>query len=226
VAFEKDVDRVRRVLDHFDWDLQLYDGEVWARCSSYDVIVAYMPSGIVVRGMCPLLRSKWTDPAVVVLDKAMRYAIPILGGHHGANEVAESLGVLGIDAILTTAMEFEDGLSVGIGCNRGTSSREILDAMDLALAEVGATMDEVRVVATADLKRDEAGLIEAIDAIKRPIMFATKEELDHVDVPSDSEASRIGYRSVAEGSSLLYSNKREMVLTKRRYGGVTIAIAR
>jgi cobalt-precorrin 5A hydrolase len=161
-----------------------------------------------------------------VLDKAMRYAIPILGGHHGANEVAESLGVLGIVAVLTTAMEFEDGLCVGIGCNRGTSSREILDAMDHALAEVGATMDEVRVVATADLKRDEPGLIEAIDAIKRPIMFATKEELDPIDVPSDSEASRIGYRSVAEGSSLLYSNKREMVLTKRKYGGVTIAIAR
>ncbi len=68
-------------------------------------IVALMACGIVVRRLAPLIVDKWTDPAVVVMSPGLRFAIPLLGGHHGANELAERLSGLGALPIVTTATE-------------------------------------------------------------------------------------------------------------------------
>ena len=68
-------------------------------------IVAVMSMGIVVRRIAPLIRDKWNDPAVVVVSPDFQYAIPVLGGHHGANELAKELSVLGLRPVITTATE-------------------------------------------------------------------------------------------------------------------------
>ena len=68
-------------------------------------IVAIMSMGIVVRKIAPLLKDKWTDPAVVVVSPDLQYAIPVLGGHHGANELAKELLTIGIQPVITTATE-------------------------------------------------------------------------------------------------------------------------
>jgi cobalt-precorrin 5A hydrolase len=68
-------------------------------------IVAVMSAGIVVRQIAPLLRDKWNDPAVVVVSPDLAYAIPVLGGHHGANTLAQELSALGIIPVITTATE-------------------------------------------------------------------------------------------------------------------------
>ena len=68
-------------------------------------IVAIMSMGIVVRKIAPLLKDKWTDPAVVVISPDLRYAIPVLGGHHGANELTKELLTIGIQPVITTATE-------------------------------------------------------------------------------------------------------------------------
>jgi cobalt-precorrin 5A hydrolase len=68
-------------------------------------IVAIMSMGIVVRKIAPLLKDKWTDPAVVVVSPDLRFAIPVLGGHHGANELAKELSAIGIQPVITTATE-------------------------------------------------------------------------------------------------------------------------
>jgi len=226
VGFEKDVAALRRISEHLSAEVVLYTDGVWSTLVSYDCIVAYMPSGIVVRGMCPHLRSKWTDAAVVVVDKPMRYAIPILGGHHGANDVAHMLEGLGMTPVITTAMEYEEGLSIGVGCRRGIGAQEVLDALLSALAELDASPKDIRVIATAQLKKDEKGLIEAADTLKKPLMFASAEELNSISVPSGSRANIVGLNSVAEACSLLYSKHGELLLPKRVYGGVTVAISR
>ncbi|MBV8268879.1 MAG: cobalamin biosynthesis protein [Planctomycetaceae bacterium] len=73
----------------------------------YDAIVAVMALGIIVRLAGPLATDKRSDPAVVVVDDAGRFAISVLGGHGaGANELArEVAGVLGATPIITTASE-------------------------------------------------------------------------------------------------------------------------
>lgn len=60
--------------------------------------------GICVRTIIPLVADKHTDPAVVCVDSAGRYVIPVLSGHvGGANEMARRLARrLGAEAVITT----------------------------------------------------------------------------------------------------------------------------
>ncbi len=226
MGFGKDIERLRKLADFLRADIQLYKPGVWEELLEYDCIVAYMPSGIVVRGIAPHLKSKWVDPAVVVVDKPMRYAIPILGGHHGGNEVAKMLESIGMTAVVTTAAEYEDGLCVGIGCRKGVGIGEILTAVRKALREIEAGVEDIRLFATAELKKSEAGLIAAVDALKKPLMFLSRDEINSVLEAEPSKAGKIGLRSVAEACALYFSKEKVLLLPKRVYGNVTIAIAR
>jgi cobalt-precorrin 5A hydrolase len=73
----------------------------------FDGFVLIMATGIVMRMIAPLLESKETDPAVVVMDDAGRFAISLLSGHlGGANELAERCAsVVGAQAVITTATD-------------------------------------------------------------------------------------------------------------------------
>jgi cobalt-precorrin 5A hydrolase len=80
--------------------------------ASYSGIVAVMSAGIVVRSIAPLLKDKWQDPAVVVVSPDFAWAVPIAGGHHGANRIARSLAEIGIRPVITTATETLGKMSV------------------------------------------------------------------------------------------------------------------
>jgi cobalt-precorrin 5A hydrolase / cobalt-factor III methyltransferase / precorrin-3B C17-methyltransferase len=90
---------------------RLYDGpakqalpQAWAQCSE---IVCFLAVGATTRLIAPLLVSKWTDPAVVCVDEASRYAVALVGGHvAGANDLAIKVAdALGGKAIITTATD-------------------------------------------------------------------------------------------------------------------------
>jgi len=69
-------------------------------------VVAVMAVGIVVRSLCGRLKDKWTDRPVVAVDSSLRCAVPVVGGHHGANEVALVLAQkLGLFPAITTATD-------------------------------------------------------------------------------------------------------------------------
>ena len=207
-------------------EIIIYRKDVWKDLEDYDSIVALMASGIVVRGICSILKNKWTDPAVVIVDKEMRYAIPITGGHHGGNEIALKLEGLGVKAVITTAMEFEDGLSVGIGFKKDVEAKEIINAIEQALKEIGSSRDEIRVISTWKGKKESEELVKAVDHFKRPLMFLDENEINRIEVESPSKAQIIGLRGVSEACALYFSRKKELVLRKKAYGGVTVAIAR
>ena len=73
----------------------------------FDAIVGVMALGIVVRLAGSLATDKRSDPAVVVVDDAGRFAVSVLGGHGaGANELARAVArVLGATPVITTASE-------------------------------------------------------------------------------------------------------------------------
>ena len=68
-------------------------------------IVAIMATGIVVRALAPLLNSKHAEPPVVSLSPDGGFAIPVLGGHHGANTLSSAIAVVmnGFSAITTAS---------------------------------------------------------------------------------------------------------------------------
>lgn len=78
--------------------------------------VFFLAVGAVVRLLAPLLVSKFTDPAVVVLDGAGHYAIPLLSGHlGGANALAREIAArLGGEAVITTASDTQHTLAVDL----------------------------------------------------------------------------------------------------------------
>ena len=82
----------------------------------YDAIVAVLSLGAMVRLIAPYLKSKETDPAVVVLDEGGRFAIPTLSGHlGGANALAGHLATaLGAQAVLTTASDSRETIGVDL----------------------------------------------------------------------------------------------------------------
>jgi len=93
---------IRRLFDPAD--LKTLTASLW---KAYDGFVFIMAAGIVVRMIAPLLESKETDPAVVVMDDAGRFAISLVAGHlGGANELAERCAFIsGARPVITTATD-------------------------------------------------------------------------------------------------------------------------
>lgn len=85
-------------------DLKGLLGSLWG---AVDGFVLIMATGIVVRMIAPLLESKQSDPAVVTMDDAGRFAISLTSGHlGGANELAERCAfIIGARAVITTATD-------------------------------------------------------------------------------------------------------------------------
>ncbi|WP_435197355.1 cobalt-precorrin 5A hydrolase [Natronomonas sp. EA1] len=111
ISFERKLDTAREIKagigDGYDRvDIIEYHGDVFAEhWGDYDCFVGLMASGIAMRKTAPLLDDKWDDPAIVVVDEELTWAIPITGGHHGANQVAHDLSQLGAVPAMTTASE-------------------------------------------------------------------------------------------------------------------------
>jgi len=114
-----------------------------------DAIVCFLAVGATVRLIAPHIAGKHEDPAVVCVDEALRYAIPVLGAHAaGGNDLARRAAqVLGAAPVITTASDAAG--SVGLdefGADLGFTAEPGSD-----LAAVGAAiLSGERVTLTAD----------------------------------------------------------------------------
>ncbi|SDJ92418.1 cobalt-precorrin 5A hydrolase [Natronorubrum texcoconense] len=88
-------------IDIIEYHGTVFD-EYWGE---YDCFIGLMASGIAMRKTAHLLDDKWDDPAICVVDEELTWAIPITGGHHGANQVAQDLATMGAIPAMTTASE-------------------------------------------------------------------------------------------------------------------------
>ena len=317
-------------------------------------LVLFMPVGAAVRLLAPFLKDKHSDPAVVCVDDAGRFAVSLLSGHLGgadtlAQEVAEALGAtpvitsashvtgtLAVDLLgqefgwqieeepgavtrasaamvngepvgvyqdagethwwpadrplpanltifpsleavtearcaaaliisdrATPAVYLSSGASeakavvvyrpqtlvVGMGCRRGVPVEELeallvstFDSHDLALASL-------RCIATAELKREEPGILDLADKYGVPVLCYSAEELNSVFenipaiVPSLREGGEggedpagptprprvrqlLGMWGVSEPAALLAAGGKELLVPRIKTPRATIAVAR
>ncbi len=119
-------------------------------------------------------------------------------------------------------------LVIGIGCNRGTASEEIVGFIDKKLKENRLASLSIKRFATLDIKSDESGLLEAARAFDRPIHFCAREEIEGIAVPNPSEtvARHVGAKSVCEASALWSAGTQELLVSKRKARNCTLAVAR
>ena len=75
--------------------------QVWEQ---YESIVLFLPVGAAVRLVAPLLTDKRSDPALVCVDDAGRYAVSVVSGHiGGADALAQQVAAfLGAEAVITS----------------------------------------------------------------------------------------------------------------------------
>ncbi len=100
-------------------------------------------------------------------------------------------------------------LTVGLGCNRGTSRKEIQTLLEDTFIQYGLSPDSILRFATIDLKSDEEGILETVRGMDRPLVTFTKEELSAVEIPNPSRMveSHVGTPGVAEPAALLALRK-------------------
>jgi len=72
-----------------------------------EALVCVLAAGATIRLVAPLLAGKHTDPGVVCVDEAGRFAVALLGGHGGgANGLARRVAeVIGAQPVVTTATD-------------------------------------------------------------------------------------------------------------------------
>ncbi len=117
-------------------------------------------------------------------------------------------------------------LVAGVGCSRGAGADEILTLLDASLAEAGLSKKSVAALASIDVKRDEAGLLNAAGRLGVAVRFHPAEALSAVGPPNPSEVVReaVGTPSVAEAAVLV--SGAELVVDKRKSAMATVAVGR
>lgn len=133
--------------------------QAWDRS---EALVFIMASGIVVRTIAPLLKSKTCDPAVIVMDAHGKFAISLVSGHlGGANELARRLAaVTGGQAVITTGTDVENTLAF-----------DVLAKENHLVIE---NIDELKYISTAMIERAPVDMY-----CRYPVTFCLPENVRH-----------------------------------------------
>ena len=121
----------------------------------------------------------------------------------------------------------------GVGCKKGIPVDKIEHAVQDAFAKAGLRMEALCAVASIDLKKEEAGLLEFCETRNVPFETYTAEELQAVSgtfSASEFVTGVTGVDNVCERSAVKYAsehgaNDGELLLRKQAQDGVTVALA-
>lgn len=268
-------------------------------------IIAIMASGAVIRILAPQLINKMDEAAVISVSEDGSSIVPLLGGHHGANDLARQLAEItnGFAAVTTAGdlkfgialdqppdgyhltnpddakdvmaallngasvdlvgqaswltesqLDFADGgevqitvtektlsakplelvyikksLVLGVGCERGCSSEELLKLAIETLDAQGYSSDAVGLITSIDLKADETAIHALAQHFNCPVRFfpSTRllDETKRLKNPSDVVFGEVGCYGVAEGSALVAAGQHgDLIVEKQKSKRATLAI--
>ncbi|MCF6247169.1 MAG: cobalamin biosynthesis protein [Desulfobacula sp.] len=297
--------------------VQLFDKlseEIKQQFNHYTGHIFIFSTGIAVRLIAPLLKSKLSDPAVVVVDDNGHHAISLLSGHiGGGNELAKiTATIVGGTPVITTATDtnqlpsidmlakaanlfietpenikhvnmallqgekinIQDStgqldqfflqkyqtpvnktatggadilcsyntrsvsretfvlrpriLSVGIGCNRGTSHEVIKQFLFRTMKDESLSTNSIYRFATTNVKMNEAGITALAEEMGIPVDYYDNKSLNSVKTiqnPSKMAQKHLGVNSVCEAAAILTANNGKLIVCKKKNKDVTIAVA-
>lgn len=147
--------------------------------TEYDILIFICACGIAVRAISSMVKSKTSDPAVIVMDEQFKFAVPILSGHlGGANRITEIISKeTGAQAIITTATDTGGKFSVdsfAAANNLYISDMKIAKAVSAAVLQnkkIGFASDYSTVNIPDEISKDfncEVGICISDDTDKKP----------------------------------------------------------
>jgi len=211
---------------------------VQARFQAGHRLILLCALGIAMRTLAPVLRDKYHDPAVLVLDEQGRFVVPLLSGHEGgANAWARRLSeYLGAQCVITGAQTYAHPVYVaGLGCERGCALALLVDLLEATLVRHGLSRQDLSALASIELKQDEPGLWALAEQLKVPIVFypaaLLHEYSDRLTQKSDIVLRETGCYGVAEAAALAHAEKlhgrqAELIIPKCKNRHATFAVAR
>lgn len=164
----------------------------------------------------------WLDGAPPVVERTLDWPVPFTpGGGPGRVLVTD----LAVDDMPQTVVLHPPSLVAGVGASSGAPADAAADLLEAALAEAGLSPRSVGLVATIDRRAGDA----VVTSLGRPVRAFPADVLATVAVPNPSDvvAAEVGTPSVAEAAALLAAGPgAALVVTKRRGGTATVAVAR
>ena len=124
----------------------------------------------------------------------------------------------------------EKKIVVGIGCRRGKECEKIYDGLKKSLDDLNILPSRVNMLTSAEIKKDEKGILELSDKLEIPVEFVKIDKLklfESRDVTkSDFVYSKFGIYGVCEPSALIMAGfDSKLIYKKTSYDGITISIA-
>lgn len=120
-----------------------------------------------------------------------------------------------------------ENLNIGIGCKRGKTKEEILYAIEKVFKENNLSISSIKMAGSIDIKKNEAGIIEACEELGINFKTFTGEEIRAVEdrfTKSDFVLKNVGVSSVSEACAFLLGGN--IIVGKTAIDGVTVAVSK
>jgi cobalt-precorrin 5A hydrolase len=190
-----------------------------------------------MRALAPVLKNKYSDPAVIVIDQQGKFVIPLLSGHEGgagaiAHDIAKAISA---QCVVTSATDYGRPVyTLGMGCDRNCPLSMLSALVDQAREELDESVS-FSALASIDIKADESALLELSNQLQLPLQTFSasqlREEEHALSEKSEIVFREVGCYGVAEAAALkaasaITGRPAELVVLKKKNARATISVAR
>lgn len=118
-------------------------------------------------------------------------------------------------------------INIGVGCRKGIEGDRIIESIKSSFKEAHLSINSIKSMGTVEVKKDEAGILEAAKFYNCPLKIYTIEEIQQVEdmfEKSKFVKDTIGVYSVSEPVAHLLGG--QLITRKSKHNGITISISK